>query len=79
MIPDLPRPDLSKLPPSGLGLDGKLRRMTEEEQRLHIESVRQRLTEIAEMTDEDPPGAFEAFMRNFDEDHPHRPQFEGMS
>jgi hypothetical protein len=78
MMPDVPRPDLSKLPPSGLGPDGKLRRMTQEEQRRCIESVQRRLAEIAEMLDEDPPGAFEAFMRNFDEDHPHRPQFEGM-
>jgi hypothetical protein len=78
MIPDVPRPDLSKLPPSGLGPDGKLRRMTEEEHRAWIEAARRGLAEIAQMTDEDPPGAFETFMQNFDEDHPHRPQFQGM-
>jgi hypothetical protein len=78
MVPSIPRPDPSKLPPSGLGPDGKLRRMTEEEQRLHIESVRRRLAEIAEMTDEDPPGAFEEMMRSIDESRPHRPLFKGM-
>jgi hypothetical protein len=78
MVPNLPHPDPSKLPPSGLGPDGKLRRMTEEEQRFHIESVRRRLAEIAEMTDEDPPGAFEEMMRSIDESRPHRPLFKGM-
>jgi hypothetical protein len=51
--------------------------MTDEEQRAWCEAARRRLAEIAQMTDEDPPGAFEQFMRNFDEGHPHRPQFQG--
>jgi hypothetical protein len=72
------RPNLSKLPPSGLGPDGKLPRLTDEERRRLIESARQRLAEIAEMTDDDPPGAFEEFMRNLDENRPHRPLFKGM-
>ena len=78
MMPNLLRPDLSKLPPSGLGLDGRLRRMTDEERKHHIESARQRLAEIAEMTDDDPSGAFEEFMRSVDESRPHRPLFQGM-
>jgi hypothetical protein len=36
------------------------------------------LAEIAEMTDDDPPGAFEEFMRSVDERRPHRPLFHGM-
>jgi hypothetical protein len=52
--------------------------MTEEERREHLESVRRGLAEIAEMTDEDPPGAIEQFMRNLDEGRPHRPMFKGM-
>ena len=78
MMPNAPRPEQSKLPPSGLGPDGKLRPMTDEERRVHIESARQRLAEIADMTDDDPSGAFEEFMRNVDESRPHRPLFEGM-
>ena len=65
------------LPPSCLGPDGKLPRMTEEERRQRLESVRRRLAEIEQMTDEDPPGAFEEFMRGLDEGHPHRPMFKG--
>ena len=71
------RPDLSKLPPSGLGPDGKLRALTDEEHRHRIESTQQRLAEIAEMTEDDPSGAFEEFMRNIDESRPHRPLFQG--
>jgi hypothetical protein len=52
--------------------------MAEKEHRAWIEAAQRGLAEIAQMTDDDPPGAFEAFMRNFDESHPHRPQFEGM-
>ncbi len=78
MLPKAPRPDLSKLPASGLGPDGKLRRMTDEERAHAIESARRRLAEIAEMTDDDPSGAFEEFMRSVDESRPHRPLFRGM-
>ena len=35
------------------------------------------LEAIEQLPDDDPPGTEEQFMRNFDEDHPHRPQFEG--
>jgi hypothetical protein len=52
--------------------------MTEEEHRLYVESALRRLAEIAEMTDEDPPGAFEEMMRSIDESRPHRPLFKGM-
>ena len=51
------------LPPSCLGPDGKLRLESEEERRNRLESVRKRLAEVEQMTDEDPPGAFEEFMR----------------
>jgi hypothetical protein len=75
--PDLTNVNLEPLPPSCLGPDGKLRRMTDEERRQHLESVRLRLAEIEQMTDEDPPGAFEEFMRGLDEGRPHRPMFKG--
>lgn len=65
------------LPPSCLGPDGKLPRMSDEERRERLESVRRRLAEIEEMTDDDPPGAFEEFMRGLDEGRPHRPMFKG--
>src|SRR4051812_22101948 len=66
------------LPPSGLGPDGKLRRMTDEESRQYIESARRRLREIAEIPDgpNDPPD--EEWMRGIDEMRPHRPMFKGM-
>ncbi len=75
--PESPDVNLDALPPSCLGPDGKLRRMSEEEHRLYIESALRRLDEIDQMTDEDPPGAFEEFMRGLDEGRPHRPQFKG--
>jgi hypothetical protein len=65
------------LPPSCLGPDGKLIRLTDEERRRRLESARRRLEEVEQMTDEDPPGAFEEFMRGIDEGRPHRPLFEG--
>jgi hypothetical protein len=46
MDSNVPRPDISKLSPSGLGHDGKLRRMTDEELRAWIESVQGGLAEI---------------------------------
>jgi hypothetical protein len=51
--------------------------MSEDKVRQHLESVRRRLAEIGQMTDEDPPGAFEEFMRGLDEGRPHRPLFKG--
>jgi hypothetical protein len=65
------------IPPSCLGLDGKLPQMSEEERRQRLKSVRRRLAEIEEMTDDDPPGAFEEFMRGLDEGRSHRPMFQG--
>ncbi len=65
------------LPRSCLGPDGQLPLECEEERRNRLESVRRRLAEIEQMTDEDPPGAFEEFMRGLDEGRPHRPMFEG--
>jgi len=50
--------------------------MSEEERRQHLESVRRRLAEIEQMTDEDPPGAFEEFLRGLDEGRPHRPMYK---
>jgi hypothetical protein len=75
--PDPPNVNLESLPPSCLGPDGKLPRMSDEERRQHLESVRLRLADIEQMTDEDPPGAFEEFMRGLDEGRPHRPMFKG--
>jgi hypothetical protein len=77
MNPKLSDVEPDSLPPSCLGPDGKLPRMSEEERRQHLESVRRRLAEIEQMTDEDPPGAFEEFMRGLDEGRPHRPMYKG--
>jgi hypothetical protein len=65
------------LPKSCLGPDGKLRLESEEERRTRLESVRRRFAEIEQMMDEDPPGAFEEFMRGLDEGRPHRPMYKG--
>ena len=72
----VPQP-VGPLPPSGLGPDGKLLRMTDEEHRQYIESARRRLREIAEIPDgpNDPPD--EEWMRGIDEMRPHRPLFKG--
>ncbi len=77
MTPKSPDVNRDSLPPSCLGPDGKLPRMSEEERREHLESALRRLDEIEQMTDEDPPGAFEEFMRGLDEGRPHRPMFKG--
>jgi hypothetical protein len=69
--------NLESLPPSCLGPDGKLLRMSEDQLRQHLESVRRGLAEIDQMTDEDPPGAYEEFMRGLDNGRPHRPLFKG--
>ena len=75
--PKSPDVNLDSLPPSCLGPDGKLRKMTDEERRQILESARRRLAEIDQKTDEDPPGAFEEFMRGLDDGRPHRPMFKG--
>ena len=74
--PESPAVKLKSLPPSCLGPDGKLPRMSEEEHRRYMESALRRLDEIDLMTDEDPPGAFEEFMRGLDAGRPHRPLFK---
>jgi hypothetical protein len=76
-MPKSPDVNLDSLPPSCLGPDGKLRKMSDEERRQLLESARRRLAEIDQLTDEDPPGAFEEFMRGLDEGRPHRPMFKG--
>ncbi len=65
------------LPPSCLGPDGKLRQMSDEERLERLESIRRRMAEIDQMTDDDPPGAFEEFLRGLDEGRPHRPMYKG--
>ena len=48
---------IGPIPPSGLGPDGKLRVMTEEEHRQYIESALRRIDEIEQIPDDpnDPP------------------------
>jgi hypothetical protein len=65
------------LPPSCLGPDGKFKPMSEEEHRQYIESALRRLDQIEQMTDDDPPGAFEEIIRGIDEGRPQRPLFKG--
>jgi len=54
--------------------------MTDDERRAWCEAARQRLAEIAQMTDDEgePPDAMEQMMRGIDEHRPHRPLFKGM-
>jgi hypothetical protein len=68
-------PPIATLPPSCLGPDGKIIRLTEEERKAWCEAARQRLAEIAQMPDDDLPSAFEEFMRGIDEGRPHRPLY----
>jgi hypothetical protein len=51
--------------------------MSEEEQRARMKAAVRVLKVISQRPDDDPPGIEEEFMRNFDENHPHRPQFKG--
>ncbi len=62
------------LPPSRLGSDGKLLRLSEDERG---ESARRPLAEISEIPDDpnDPPD--EEWMRGIDEPRQQRPQFKG--
>ena len=68
------------LPLSGLGTDGKIIPMTDDERRAWREAARRRLAEIAQMTDDEgePSDAMEQMMRGIDEHRPHRPLFTGM-
>jgi hypothetical protein len=73
--PPILKVKLESSPPSCLGPDEKLKRMTEEEHHQYIESARRRLREIEQIPNEpnDPPD--EEWMRGIDEMRPHRPQF----
>ena len=51
--------------------------MSKEERQARAAAAVRALEAIEQLPDDDPPGTEEQFMRNFDEDHPHRPQFEG--
>jgi len=66
---------IGPIPPSGLGPDGKLRVMTEEEHRQYIETALRRIDEIEQIPDDpnDPPE--EEWMRGIDALRPHRPLF----
>jgi hypothetical protein len=77
--PKSPDANLESLPPSCLGPDGKLLRMSEEEHRQYIESVLRRLDEVEQIPDgdDDPTDALEQMMRGIDEMRPHRPLFKG--
>jgi len=72
------RPPTGVFPKSCLGPDGKIRRISEEERRQRSDALRKTLDAIAHIPDDDPPGAFEEFMRGIDEGRPHRPMFKGM-
>jgi hypothetical protein len=68
---------IAPIPPPGLGPDGKLRVMTDEEHRQYIESALRRIDAIEQIPDDpnDPPE--EEWMRAIDELRPHRPVFKG--
>jgi hypothetical protein len=51
--------------------------MSREERQAWASAAVRALEAIELLPDDDPPGTEEQFMRNFDENHPHRPQFEG--
>lgn len=51
--------------------------MSEEERRARMAAGIRALKALNQLPDNDPPGTEEQFMRNFDESHPHRPQFKG--
>lgn len=51
--------------------------MSKEEQPARAEAAVRMLKVIEQRPDDDPPGTEEEFMRNYDENHPHRPQFQG--
>lgn len=51
--------------------------MSEGERRARMAAGVRALKALSRLPDSDPPGVEEQFMRNYDESHPHRPQFEG--
>jgi hypothetical protein len=77
--PDSPDINLQSLPPSCLGPNAKLLRMSDEEHRQYIGSVLRRLDEVEQIPDgdDDPVDALEQMMRGIDEMRPHRPLFKG--
>jgi hypothetical protein len=79
MMPKSPDVSLESLPPSCLGPDGKLPKMSEEEHRRYIESALQRLDEVEQIPDgdDDPSDALEQMMRGIDATRPQRPLFKG--
>ena len=79
MTPKSPDASQDSLPPSCLGPDGKLPRMSEEEHRRYIESALRRLDEVEQIPDgdDDPSDALEQMMRGIDETRAHRPLFKG--
>jgi hypothetical protein len=68
---------IGPIPRSGLGPDGKLRVMTEEEHRHYIKSALRRIDEVERVLDnpDDPPE--DEWTRAIDELRPHRPVFKG--
>ena len=78
MKPEFISSPVGEMPPSGLGPDGKILRLSKEEWQERRESARRRLAEIALIPDgpNDPPD--EEWMRGIDEMRPHRPQFKGF-
>lgn len=51
--------------------------MSKEEPQAPAAAAVRALEAIEQLPGDDPPGTEEQFLRDFDEDHPHRPQFEG--
>ncbi len=78
MKPETIRSPFGVLPQSCLGPDGKIRPISDEERRKRSEALRKTLAAIAQIPDDDPPGAFEEFMRAIDEGRSHRPMFKGI-
>ena len=72
------RDDQGLIPAFGpVRLDDQGRIVMSKEERRAGPGGRPRVEAIEQLPDDDPPGTEEQFMRNFDESHPHRPQFEG--
>ncbi|MFI5457789.1 MAG: hypothetical protein ACHRXM_20300 [Isosphaerales bacterium] len=68
---------IGPIPPSGLGPDGKLRVMSEEEHRQDIESALRRIDEIEQIPDDPNDLPDEEWLKAIDELRPHRPVFNG--
>lgn len=57
--------------------NGRLLPRTDEERAADAERARAALARMAEISDDDPPGETEEFMRAIDSHRPDRPLFEG--